>query len=530
VNATYTGEAWDAEDDPADLTYAWDTNGDGTYNSGPDWNSLTPPGGTYVTPGVYNVKFRVTDSAGAWDVDTATVMVLEESVNIPPVAELSVTPDMQLLGVDNLRSITLDASTSYDPEGAELSYEFDPLGDGNWVANGTTDSYTFNCGTAGRIFPKVRVSDGTSNTTASAELKMYQFSTVADLDMYPLDRPVILNYAGNPAIAAYLYASDPDDQGIYCYMLDTVNPLNRINRQKATSDLPYHYQFFSAFTTSDSQRFSHIYYNSDTGSTYVGYRSMGGSGGGALFSSEAGKYYSMDVENIAGNPGMVFLHNVNNDLIYQRATTEYMWTVWDAERTITTTGAGLSFDLAVIDGRPAVAWRDEDAESVKYAIADDTVGATWMAPITLSDTADSLGGAIQLAEINGAPAVIYLNTTDDDTAIYQRATTASGDDPADWSAPHTMTIPAGAYVNGTPAITTYNGKPLVALGVSDSGDDYVAVYEATDASGSSWEAPYIALLNSNGWIDYVELAIVNGLPLIVSDSYFGFARTYPVLP
>ena len=48
LSVTFTGTASDIEDPPASLTYAWDFDGDGTYEAGT--NTLTPPKHGYNAP------------------------------------------------------------------------------------------------------------------------------------------------------------------------------------------------------------------------------------------------------------------------------------------------------------------------------------------------------------------------------------------------------------------------------------------------------------------------------------------------
>jgi PKD repeat protein len=58
------------------VSYYWDFNGDGVFDyvdpANPD-----PPAQVYTEPGIYNVKFRVDDDKGLWDVDTITIQVLK---------------------------------------------------------------------------------------------------------------------------------------------------------------------------------------------------------------------------------------------------------------------------------------------------------------------------------------------------------------------------------------------------------------------------------------------------------------------
>ena len=129
--ATFTGEAYDAEDDPAELRYSWDINGDGIYVGSGLWNSLTPPNGTYTTPGLYNVKFRVEDSQGAWDVDSMAVHVEPASppVNVPPHASC-VASQYYLDTVPG--TVSFNPGASSDPDGTIVKYEWDFNGDDSY--------------------------------------------------------------------------------------------------------------------------------------------------------------------------------------------------------------------------------------------------------------------------------------------------------------------------------------------------------------------------------------------------------------
>ncbi|HES57881.1 MAG TPA: hypothetical protein ENO21_00445, partial [Firmicutes bacterium] len=143
LSVTFSGTAQDAEDEPAALTFAWDFDGDGTYESGT--NSLTPEAHIYGSSGVFNAKFRVTDSQGAWDVDTVAVVVsADPSANNPPSAVL--TPE-SIAGTSPL-VVGFDASGSDaggDPGDSIVQYDWDWDGDGSYDAFGTepTISHTY---------------------------------------------------------------------------------------------------------------------------------------------------------------------------------------------------------------------------------------------------------------------------------------------------------------------------------------------------------------------------------------------------
>src|SRR5690606_5866685 len=79
LDVTFTGEAEDAEDMPGALEFAWDFDGDGIFETGTD--TLTPSPQTYAAAGSFNAKLRVTDSEGAWDVNTISILATEGGVH-----------------------------------------------------------------------------------------------------------------------------------------------------------------------------------------------------------------------------------------------------------------------------------------------------------------------------------------------------------------------------------------------------------------------------------------------------------------
>lgn len=133
LTVTFTGTAHDAEDGVEALAYAWDFDGDGIYEA--DTDTLAPADQEYDTAGVYGVKFRVTDSDGAWDVDTIPVQVLPapDPSNQPPVADLSGSTDSG----DPPLQVHYDAGASSDPDGTIVEYAWDFTGNG--IYTGITD-------------------------------------------------------------------------------------------------------------------------------------------------------------------------------------------------------------------------------------------------------------------------------------------------------------------------------------------------------------------------------------------------------
>ena len=146
------------------VKYEWDYDGNGTYdyNSGND----STVSHTYSV-GTWTPRVRVTDNDGATDVaSVATSITVTETpqVNQPPVARITASP---VSGVVSLAS-NLNASTSTDPDGTIVKYEWDYDGNGTYDYNSGNDSTVSHTYGIGTWYPKVRVTDNDGATDVAA--------------------------------------------------------------------------------------------------------------------------------------------------------------------------------------------------------------------------------------------------------------------------------------------------------------------------------------------------------------------------
>src|SRR5690606_1566196 len=131
--------------------------------------------------------FRVTDSEGAWDVDTIAIQSIPaETVNLPPVVAFSF--DSQHGNSENgtrsfympqggIVQLFLDATGSMDPEGGSLSYHFDAFGYGEFESQAGA-FYTATYAEPGIYKPTLVVEDPDGNTAeASFLIRIYRFSS-----------------------------------------------------------------------------------------------------------------------------------------------------------------------------------------------------------------------------------------------------------------------------------------------------------------------------------------------------------------
>jgi PKD repeat protein len=454
VNFTIT-----ADDADGTITeYAWDFDGDGTYESTSPSNP-SPLAHSYNSSGLYNAKFRVTDDGGSWDVDTVSIYV---SHNSPPVVILTTNPIRLYLGETGSGTVTFNASESYDPDGtAALMFAFDPYGDNIQIDNGYNPVFLFDYSDSGVFNAVATVMEvpGMLGGTASALVRVYRFGSAAVDSAGSVGNYTSLAVVnGYPAIGYY----------------DTGN-----------ADLKY-------VRASDA-----------SGSSWGTPLTIDSAG-------DVGYYASLAV--VDGNPAIGYRNNTSGDLKYVRASNAN-GSSWGAPYTIASAGdVGQFLSLAVVNGNPAISYYDGTNTELKYVRATDADGSSWGIPLTV-DSVGNVGWDTSLEVVDGYPAISYYDVTDGDL-FYVRANDADGNS---WGLPITPDSNGAvgrytslAVVNGNPAISYFDG--------ANTGLKYV---RASDADGNSWGAPvYIDSDGSVG--QYSSLAVVNGYPAIgYCDSGYG---------
>lgn len=142
VNDTVNFDGTNSSDPNGDpLTFDWDF-GDGSTSTGATTNH------TYTETGTYNVTLTTTDDANNSDSETVTVVV--EPNNTAPTADAGSN-----MTVETNVSATFNASNSSDPDGDNLTYDWD-FGDGA-TATGEVVNHTYD--TEGTYNATVTVTD-----------------------------------------------------------------------------------------------------------------------------------------------------------------------------------------------------------------------------------------------------------------------------------------------------------------------------------------------------------------------------------
>jgi len=218
-----------------------------------------------------------------------------------------------------------------------------------------------------------------------------------------------------------------------------------------------------------------------------------------------GDYPSLAVVN--GRPAIAYFDFTNYDLKYVRAN-DSDGAAWGTPLTPDSAGeVGWWPSLAVVNGRPAIAYYDWTNGDLKYVRANDADGAAWGTPATLH-SAGNVGHYASLAIVNGRPAIAYVDIINRDLK-YVRANDSDG---AAWGTPLT---PDSVYEVGQHAsLAVVNGRPAIAYRDSTNGD--LKYIRAMDADGAAWGTPLTP--DSVGNVSaYASLAVVNGRPAI---AYF----------
>jgi hypothetical protein len=408
VSFTLTG----LDSDGTIAEYMWDFDGDGTYDGFLPANP-SPLQHTYPAPGLYNAKFRVTDNEGSWDVDTVCINALSVPANLPPVALLTADPPIIYLGETGSGQVTFDALESYDPDGtAPLLFNFDPLGDNNWVSNGNNPTFTFDYSASGSFNARVSVQEesGGLYDVATVQVRIYRFgSTTVDSageTGYFISLAIV---NGNPAISYYDFSN---------------------------GDLKY----VRASDTSGASWASPVTVDS---------------------AGMVGSYTSLAVVN--GNPAISYYDGTNDDLKYVRAT-DASGTSWASPVTVDGAGdAGLYTSLEVVNGNPAISYRDITNGDLKYVRANDASGISWASPVAV-DSAGIVGSYTSLEVVNGIPAISYYDLTNGDLK-YVRASDASG---TSWGSP--VAVDSAGDVGWYTSLAVVNGNPAISYRDITNGD------------------------------------------------------------
>ena len=228
------------------------------------------------------------------------------------------------------------------------------------------------------------------------------------------------------------------------------------------------------------------YFDEDSGDLkYVRATTANGSAWGAPVvadvggTSLVGKYASMVVVN--GRPAVAYMDDTADNLLYIRAN-DATGATWPASPvTVVSTGdVGYYAQLKVVNGIPSIAYFDNTTKSLQYVRASNADGTTWGAPITVEagDIATNTVGEYASMEIvNGFPAIAY-RSDGLDVLRFCRALNADG---TAWDVP--VNITSGLPGVKEVSLAMSGTRPAVAYVARDT----EVFYEiSSNTNGTSW--------------------------------------------
>lgn len=186
-----------------------------------------------------------------------------------------------------------------------------------------------------------------------------------------------------------------------------------------------------------------------------------------------------------------------------------------SSRPVDTSGSvGTYTSVAMINGYPAISYRDLGNSALKFARSDDALGAQWPTSsiVTVDGAISDSGEYSSLAEIAGHPAISYYHGATGDLR-YARAANAAG---SSWPASNVITVDGlSENVGWHSSLADINGIPAISYYAPNAGELRYAW--AGNAEGSDWPAANVAVVDGSGGPDmgrYSSLIELDGKPAI----------------
>jgi len=485
----------------------WDMDGDQTtweYDSTPDTTLQI----TYNSAGTKHQWVRVTDNDGHTATALAKVSVGDPGGNLPPVARVEGNPPEGEVPLD----VTWDAGMSFDHDGSIARYEWDMDQDPTtWeYDSGATPTLDMTYNTGGEHRQYVRVTDDGGLTDTAFGI-VYTFggnqapTAVITPDKTEGDAPLLVTFDASAS-------SDPDGN-VQQYEWD----FDGDGTIDSTTGMP---TIFTTYTTPGDYQPS-VTVTDDLGATDRA-STLVTAHGWVTIQVDAGPSLGADVSAAVVNGRPAIAYSMDNmvaamEMRYIRAEDDY-GSLWPASPVVvhdggSTNRVGYAVSMALVNGRPAIAYEDQTAGKLYYKRADDQDGASWPAsPVQADVSANAAGGFCSLAVIDGYPAICEYYVSFGDL-MYVRALDQDG---TSWSAPYAVHsgVNLGLY-STLLEFTTTTTFPLITH--MDAANNQLVFEHATDASGAAWNTPQ-ALCSAGDCVYSASMAIVSGLPAAI---YFG---------
>ncbi len=440
------------------ILYEWDWDGRGAYDE--DSASDSTFSHTFTSAGQFGTKVRVTDAGGNQATAQVTISVFDPS-NAPPAAVL--TP-IEAHKAAPPFTVYLDASASNaggDSGDSIVKYEWDRNGDNIFELDSGTDPDIFHTfSTPWRGFVRVRVTDGANNQSeASCKVNVGT-------------GPVTVTSSGTPS---------------------TYTSLAMVNNTPAI-----------AYYESTGKDLCFVHANDPLGASWGAVQVLDSNGRTGLY---------CDLKVINGNPCIAYYNDTDDNLMFIRAL-DFNGSSWDAPLDLpelVDADEGQFCSLAQVDGRAAIAYTSvsNGVRELRYKRAIDPLGEDWPDTARLINESAPIDGGqyCSLAIVNGRPAVAYTESSFTQL-YYTRAEDSKG---VQWGDRILLDTGGNEFIGlgDIVLIDKLNSRPSVSYRYLG----HLRVINATSPNGSTWAAPLVLDAgDSLGWDS--GMALINGIPMV----------------
>ncbi|MBN2081354.1 hypothetical protein JW859_04010 [bacterium] len=403
LEVTFTGTGDDPDGTIA--LYAWDFDGNGIY----EWDSTTtgnPPPVTYNTPYLRNVKFRVEDELGAYDIDTVSVLIQESDVWSTQIIDAGEPVTIDRVALAPINGML---GCAYSTATAQLVY--------------------------------IRSKDATGEDWSVPRR------------MWTGIQPSLCEVNGFPAMAYYDYSTTT------CMYVQSTNDLGDVWSSMPTNVITAGSGGGGPCMQIVNGRPAVACHDGTGNVVYVRASDADGAAwpaGSVNVGIGGANTMCLSLAVINGNPAVAWPDSTTGiRLKYARANdvnggSFLPEVIVDDSTTLT----GQYPSLVLVNGRPAIAYSCSDALEIRYARAQDTTGTAWETPVRVNP-AGMDAFYCSLAVVDGIPTIAFMNANDDSLMVV-RAEDANG---TNWGEPELASDNGSAGRQNT--IIDNNGRPAV---------------------------------------------------------------------
>ncbi len=407
--------------------------------------------------------------------------------NEPPIAVATADPSV---GVSPL-IVGLSAIGSNDPDGTIATYEWDP-GDGSGFTDATATSGEINWGydSEGSYTAVLRVTDNLGAQASASEVLTILPLPITNWDTRLIDT----NSSSGSWSSLNVIAGNP---GVSYY--DAVN-----------GDLKY-----SHSTVEFPTEASHWMHHTVDAEGIVG-------------------SFQTALAEVGGKPAIAYYNNTRAILQYTRSLVAFPSdpSDWEMHVVDITSSVGLYSAIVVYNGKPAIAYQDQQHNDVRLAqasVAEPASSADWSISTVESDGKLGVDG-LCLSVVNGALAITYQNH-DTGSLHYAAALTGQPSGESDWAI---HSVDTGVNLGKWSSLTLLNGNPAVSYFDSyNSNLKFARALTPLPNSSSDWLVTVVDDSQNIGSFG-TSLTIFNDRPLIAYrndvESCLKVAEALSMLP